>query len=164
MPRIFISYRRSDSMSYTGRIYDYLINQFGQENVFKDVDDIPIGTNFRNIIISQISQSDVVLVIIGPTWLNTIDSFNTRRLENPNDFVRMEVETALNLKHVKVIPVLIDNALMPNAEDLPHQLQKIAFLNAKFVTMLILGILASIFNYSFVIFSSPVEKYSKLIN
>jgi TIR domain/Bacterial SH3 domain len=128
MARIFISYRRSDSTAVTARIYQQFVARFGKANVFKDVNNIPIGKDFRAVIESELINRDLMLVIIGPNWLDTRDNQGNRRLDNPQDFVRIEVE--LGLRHVKVIPVLVNGAHMPNEAQLPLRLVQLAFLNA----------------------------------
>lgn len=130
MPRLFISYRRADAVTITGRIHDRLVAAFGNNNVFKDVDDIPLGVDFRTVIEQEITVCDVVLVIIGPQWLNIEAEDNRRRLDDPNDFVRLEVELALTNSNIVTIPVLVHNAFMPVASDLPDGLRALAFLNA----------------------------------
>ncbi len=130
MPSIFISYRRSDSMAYTGRIYDRVVAAFGEKNIFKDVEDIPAGMDFREVLDRALTASDVVLVIIGQQWLYVSDDRGKRRLADPNDFVRLEVETALSRSDVLVIPVLINNAAMPTADQLPGGLKELAFRNS----------------------------------
>jgi hypothetical protein len=130
MASIFISYRRMDSMAHTGRIYDRLVQAFGARNVFKDVDDIPPGVDFRKVLDTALTAADIVLVIIGPRWLMATDDQGKRRLLDPDDFVRMEVEAALQRNDVLVIPVLVDNAPMPSAESLPPTLRDLAFRNS----------------------------------
>jgi len=130
MPKMFISYRRTDSMAYTGRIYDRLVTAFGVKNVFKDVDDIPPGMDFRDVLDKALNASDIVLVIIGPQWLLTTDDYGKRRLLDPQDFVRLEVEAALKRDDVLVIPVLVNNAPMPSAESLPPTLKDLAYRNS----------------------------------
>lgn len=130
MPKLFISYRRTDSMAYTGRIYDRLVTAFGVKNVFKDVDDIPPGVDFRDVLDDALGDSDIVLVIIGPQWLLTTDDYGKRRLLDPQDFVRLEVEAALKRDDVLVIPVLVNNAPMPSAESLPPTLKDLAYRNS----------------------------------
>lgn len=130
MPRIFVSYRRSDSGVFTGRIHDQLKNTFGTNNVFRDVYNIPAGSDFRTVLNQEVGTTDVCLVIIGPQWLNITDSQGKRRLDDPNDFVRIEVESALNNPRTRVIPVLVDNAVMPVAEELPASLAELAYRNA----------------------------------
>jgi hypothetical protein len=129
MPKIFISYRRSDSSAIVGRIYDYLERAFGKGQVFKDVDTIPPGYDFREILETNLNKSDVVLAIIGKSWLETRNTEGSRRLDDENDFVRYELEFALK-SGIMIIPVLVMGAEMPNAAALPNALQKIAYLNA----------------------------------
>lgn len=124
--RIFISYRRGDRQGIVGRIHDHLSGQFGDDAVFMDIDSVPLGEDFRGFIVDQVARADVVLVVIGPRWGETI----LRRKSNPKDFVRIEIEAAL--EHGKrVIPVLLGNDLeMPREESLPESIAPIAFLNA----------------------------------
>lgn len=130
MPRIFVSYRRADSITITGRIYDRLVAVFGEDGVFKDVEDIPFGVDFRSVIEHEIDQSEIVLVIIGPNWVTVTDTDGNRRLDNPNDFVRIEVETAIKRPTALVIPVLVQGARMPKADELPESLQPLHYRNA----------------------------------
>ena len=130
MPKIFISYRRADSRKDAGRIYDYLAQKFGVDNIFKDVDDIPPGYDFKELIQEVASQATVMLVIIGQQWLNITDSFGNRRLFDENDFVRLEVEAGLSQQETLVIPVLIDNAYMPSDTELPDTMKTLTYLNA----------------------------------
>ncbi len=122
MATIFISYRRADSADISGRIYDRLTERFGRERVFKDVDSIPPGVNFPDYIAESIEASDVALIIIGPRWLEASAGFAQRRLDDPADFVRVEIETALRLG-VVVIPVLVGGARMPAERRLPEGLR-----------------------------------------
>jgi hypothetical protein len=130
MTSIFISYRRADSMAYTGRIYDRLVNAFGARHVFKDVEDIPPGEDFRSVLDKALTVADVVIIVIGPQWVLITDDQGKRRLNDPNDFVRIEVETALKRTDVLVVPVLVNNASMPSAESLPPALKDLAFRNS----------------------------------
>jgi SH3-like domain-containing protein len=129
-PRIFISYRRADSRKDAARIHDRLTIAFGNQNIFKDVDDIPPGHDFRAVLANGVDQCDVLLVIIGQHWLNLQDKHGYRRLDDPNDFVRFEIERAINSNRILVIPVLVDTASMPSGEELPASLQELAFKNA----------------------------------
>ncbi len=122
---IFISYRRSDSTAETDRIYDRLVADFGQGRVFQDVDSIPLGVDFAEYLDDAVSRCQVVLVIIGRTWLTVTEPDGTRRLDNPDDFVRIEVESALK-RRIPVIPVLIQGASMPRRPELPESLQSLA--------------------------------------
>jgi hypothetical protein len=130
MTSIFISYRRADSMAYTGRIYDRLVNAFGARHVFKDVEDIPPGEDFRSVLDKALTVADVVIIVIGPQWVLITDDEGKRRLNDPNDFVRIEVESALKRTDVLVVPVLVNNATMPSAESLPPSLKDLAFRNS----------------------------------
>jgi|GEM_PF-6796119 hypothetical protein len=130
MPALFISYRRSDSSDITGRIFDRLTGHFGNKpvKVVRDVDSIPVGEDFRDVLRDKIESCDVVLVIIGPNWTIAKDHKGTRRLEDAADTVRIEIEQALELKK-KVIPVCVTHAAMPTEDDLPLTLKKLAFRN-----------------------------------
>ncbi|MEO1069554.1 MAG: TIR domain-containing protein, partial [Cyanobacteria bacterium J06638_6] len=131
MPKIFISYRRSDSEDVAGRIYDRLVTHFGQDAIFFDVDAIPIGVDVRDYIKESLSQCSVVLAVIGNTWLTVTDSTGNRRLDNPADWVRLELEEALKRKgKVTIVPVLVRRAIMPAPSELPMTLVNLAYLNA----------------------------------
>jgi hypothetical protein len=133
MPRIFISYRRTDSATIVGRIYDHLLTTFGEENVFKDVDDIPVGVNFKTYLQNAITECDVLLVIMGKVWASVVNEEGNRRLDDPNDFVRIEVESALNRPEMLVVPVLVQGASMPEREELPASLHDLRLRNAAIV-------------------------------
>jgi len=117
--KIFISYRREDSMASAGRLYDFLENEVGAGSLFKDVDSLPYGSDFPAAIRRAIDQSTVVLVLIGNRFLT-----DERRLFSPGDYVRMEIAYALAQGKV-VIPVLVDQATMPAASDLPPDIQSL---------------------------------------
>ena len=125
---IFVSYRRSDSADVSGRIYDRLVNSFGEDTIFKDVDNIPFGVNFKTYLSEIIEKSKIILVVIGPSWLNVKDDKGQRRLDNPSDFVRIEIEVALKRKII-IIPLLVSGASMPDATQLPSALEELAFYN-----------------------------------
>jgi hypothetical protein len=125
---IFISYRRGDSADVTGRIYDHLSMAFGEEVVFKDVDAIPLGVDFRHHLSGAISRCRVVLVIIGRSWADARDESGRRRLDDPADFVRVEVASALE-RQIPVIPLLVGGATMPIADELPPDLRDLSFRN-----------------------------------
>jgi hypothetical protein len=118
MPAIFISYRREDSIAHTGRLYDRLIAEFGKGQVFMDIDSIDPGADFIEVIEQTVAGCDVLLVVIGKQWLAVCDAQGRRRIEDPEDFVRLEVEIALSRK-VRVIPVLVGGAQMPRSDELP---------------------------------------------
>ena len=119
MSRIFLSYRRADSQTITGRIYDRLVVVFGKDSIFKDVDRIPPGLDFPTVLQEAVNNCLIQLVIIGPQWTRIPDASGNPRLANPNDFVRQEVESALPQEGITVIPVLVSNAEMPTREELP---------------------------------------------
>ena len=122
---VFISYRREDSGGFAGRIYDRLAERLGHESVFFDVDNIPPGLDFVDVLSERVGRCDALVAIIGRHWLTSADTDNRRRLDDPSDFVRIEIEAALG-RGVRVIPVLVDGAGMPRAEDLPESLKKLA--------------------------------------
>ncbi len=126
--KIFVSYRREDSPSETGRIYDRLTAQFGAQAVFKDVDDIPFGVNFKDYLDNVIQECVVLLVVIGPRWLDITDNSGRRRLDRASDFVRIEVEAALR-RDIPVIPLLVGNASIPGENELPPNLRELAYRN-----------------------------------
>ena len=126
--QIFISYRRDDAAYVTGHINDLLRKEFGDEAVFTDVDNIALGVDFRAVLDQTVSQCQVLLAVIGAEWLTVSDQDGRSRLEDPADFVRIEIESALN-RDIPVIPLLISGAKMPAAEDLPDSLRDFAFRN-----------------------------------
>jgi hypothetical protein len=130
MAGIFISYRRADSISATGRLHEYLVNAFGNENVFKDVEDIPPGVDFRDHLRNSIAACNIVIVMIGNRWVSITDAEGNRRLFQEDDWVRTEVATALSNQDTTVIPVLIEGAQPPQANDLPEDLKELAYRNA----------------------------------
>src|SRR6187399_353236 len=129
MRNIFVSYRREDSSDVTGRIFDYLKTAFGEKHLFKDVDSIQLGTDFRDAIKQGVNQCHVLLAIIGDEWLKATDKTGARRLDDPDDFVRLEITAALD-RNIPVIPVLVEGATVPKQADLPPPLQRLAFRNA----------------------------------
>jgi hypothetical protein len=128
-PRIFISYRRADSAPYAGRIFDRLSGKYGSGNVFMDIDAIPLGSDFGQVVINELRQCDALFAIIGHDWLGRRDSYQKARIDDPNDFVRMELEAALQLR-IPIIPVLVGGATMPSSKDLPRSLAELASRNA----------------------------------
>jgi len=127
--RIFISYRRADSQFAAGRIYDRLVVHFGGEAIFMDVEAIDGGMDFVKVLEDAVQSCDVVLVVIGKQWLNVRDERGERRLDNPEDFVRIEVAVALD-REIRVIPVLVENSGMPRSIELPKNLKSLARRNA----------------------------------
>ena len=126
---IFISYRRDDADLFAGRLCDHLRSRFGDQAVFLDVASTRYGADFPQQINERLIHSDVVLVVIGPKWLEAGEA-GQRRIDQPRDFVRLEVETALSGKVPKLIPVLVGSTPMPKAGTLPESIRKLAELNA----------------------------------
>src|SRR5262249_32209666 len=120
--KFFINYRRDDSRGTAGRLNDRLIETFGRNKIFMDVDDIPAGTDFVAYLNEQVASSDALLVIIGPNWLDAKDESGRRRLDDPDDFVANEIAAALE-RNICVIPVLVDGAHMPKANELTDRLK-----------------------------------------
>ena len=128
-PRVFISYRREDSLDATDRLYMSLGRTLDKDLLFMDVDSIPAGVDFREHIASAVAACDVLLAIIGDHWLQPVDDHGRRRIDDPSDFVRLEIQSALE-QGLPLIPVLVGQARMPGAGDLPTELQPLAFKNA----------------------------------
>lgn len=123
--RVFINYRRNDSGGYAGRIYDALRAHSSEWDVFMDIDAIDPGADFTEVIDESLETCDVVVAVIGRQWLQTSDERGRRRLEHPDDFVRLELLAALD-RNVRVIPVLVQGAAMPSSEELPEELARLA--------------------------------------
>lgn len=129
MSKIFISYRRDDSTGYAGRLADHLTRAFGDNQIFRDYDDITPGQNFVETIQKHLKTADVLLVLIGQDWLNVNNTANLPRLFAVDDFVRMEIESALG-RGIKIIPILLNDAAMPSAQQLPDSIAGLAFQQA----------------------------------
>lgn len=127
-PLIFVSYRREDSADVAGRIYDRLIGSFGREAVFKDVDNIPLGVNYKTHLENVVNQCSHLLAIIGRQWTTIVDEQGKRRLEKPTDFVRIEIEAALK-RDIPVIPLLVQGAKMPDLDKLPDTMRDLYYRN-----------------------------------
>jgi len=126
---IFISYRRDDTEGEAGRLYDDLVRAYGDDSVFMDVAGIEPGLDFRKAIDANVSGCGVLLAVIGPTWATITGSDGTRRLDNPSDYVRLEIATAL-ARSVPVIPVLVHAAHMPPLDQLPEDLKDLRYRNS----------------------------------
>ena len=120
--KVFISYRRKDSAGYAGRLMDRLKTKLGRDLLFLDVETIPLGSNFEKVLHEEIGKCRVLLAVIGPTWCDARDENGKRRLDDPKDFVRMEISAALQ-RDIPVIPILLDGATMPKADQLPNELR-----------------------------------------
>jgi hypothetical protein len=126
---IFVSYRREESSHVAGRLADHLVNRFGAEQVFIDVEAIEPGVDFAEAIFLAIDACAVLVAVIGPGWLAAADQQGGRRLDDPDDLVSLEIGAAL-ARRVRVIPVLVEGAVMPRREDLPDNLADFARRNA----------------------------------
>jgi len=129
MLHIFISYRREDSPGHAGRLFDSLEQRFGSGHVYLDAALIQPGRNFHDVLGRAISAANVMLIVIGPRWLLATNEAGVSRLSNTDDIVRQEVHAALE-REITVIPVLVNGAFMPRAQDLPRPLDILAFLQA----------------------------------
>jgi len=123
--RIFMSYRREDTAYPAGWLYDRLTGHFARSQIFKDIDSIELGDDFVEAITTAVGSCDVLLALIGDRWLTVTGQDGRRRLDNPDDFVRLELEAAL-ARNVRVIPILVEGARMPRADELPASLCKLA--------------------------------------
>lgn len=128
MPRVSISYRRSDSEAITGRIFDRLIGHYGRKSVFRDVDNVPVGVDFRSHIQDVLQKSDILLAIVGPNWRGPRPN-GPARIDEDSDQVRIELETALK-KGIPVIPVLVGRSEIPAPSELPDSLKPFSYRNA----------------------------------
>jgi TIR domain-containing protein len=126
--KVFISYRRGDSAGYAGRVRDRLERELGRDLLFMDVDAIPLGTNFSKVLHEEVAKCGVLLAVIGPNWLDARDERGNRRLDDPNDWVRVEITAALQ-RNIPVIPILLDGATIPKADQLPEDLKELALRN-----------------------------------
>ncbi|RXH56132.1 toll/interleukin-1 receptor domain-containing protein [Granulicella sibirica] len=126
---IFISYRRDDAEGEAGRLFDDLVRAFDEKSVFMDVAGIQPGSDFRKAIDQNVASCGVLLAIVGPHWASITDAQGNHRLENDNDFVRLEIASALT-RNVPVIPVLVHEAKMPSADVLPENLKDFSYRNS----------------------------------
>jgi hypothetical protein len=127
--KIFINYRRGDDAGHTGRLFDRLQDSFQPEQLFLDVDNIAPGLDFVRVLDERVAECDIVLAVIGRGWIDARDAAGARRLDDPDDFVRIEITAALS-QGKRVIPVLVGDAPMPRPEDLPEALRPLARRNA----------------------------------
>jgi TIR domain/WD domain, G-beta repeat len=126
---VFISYRRQGTSDMAGRVHDWLADRLGADQVFMDVARIELGVDFAQAISQAVSTCQVLLAVTGPHWLTITDEHGRRRLDNPKDIVRVEVQAALE-RDIRVIPILVSGARMPRADRLPKRLAKLARRNA----------------------------------
>jgi hypothetical protein len=123
--RIFVSYRRGDG-GHAGRLYDSLAARFGRDNIFMDIDTIDPGVDFAEVINRAVTACDVVIALIGREWVGATDAKGHRRLDNPDDFVRLELESALARPDVFVIPTCVQATEIPSPQELPPSLAPLA--------------------------------------
>jgi hypothetical protein len=126
--QIALSYRRADSSAIAGRIQEHLSNHFGADDVFMDIDAIPFGEDFRDYIDDALRHAVAMVLVIGPKWLGP-KRRGIYRIQDATDPVRIEVETAMRLG-IRIVPVLVEDATMPQPSDLPETLGKLPFINA----------------------------------
>ena len=132
MSKIFISYRRHNSRPVATLIYEPLARhfeaKFGAGAVFMDVHGIPLGVNFRGYINEQVASAELLLALVADRWLTAVDEHGARRIDSPNDFVRIEIEAALK-RGIPVVPVYVDDAKFLREADLPDSLKDLAWYN-----------------------------------
>jgi TIR domain len=126
---VFISYRRDAGAGYAGRIADALVEHFGEDKVFRDIDSLEPGLDFVDAVERAIESSEVLIAVVGKHWLTVTDAAGQKRLENPDDYVRTEIAIALK-RNIRVIPLLIQEASMPSEEELPDDLAPLSRRNA----------------------------------
>src|SRR5262249_1454038 len=130
---IFISYRREENKYQARMIFDAF--QKAEVRVFYDIDSIPLGRDFRETIMDQVQKCDVLLALVGPNWATCLDpKTKLRRLENADDFVRIEIGTALN-RGIPVVPILLDDASLPETDQLPTDLRNLFDMQAEFISV-----------------------------
>lgn len=130
MSGIFISYRRQDSSYIAGRLHDRLAAHFGPGQIFRDIDTMKPGVEFGRRIDEAVGSCDALLVVIGDGWLDARNSQGERRIDAPKDWVRQEIQVALERPDVLVVPVLVENAAMPSEDELPPSIRELANRNA----------------------------------
>jgi hypothetical protein len=127
--KLFISYRRSDARGVAGRLSDTLGAYFGDERVFRDIENIAGGADFGDVIEQNLQTADAVIVLIGPDWLTLKNDSGLRRLDEQKDWVAQEIAVAIEMKK-PIFPVLVEGASMPRAEELPERLKPLTRYNA----------------------------------
>ncbi len=121
MGGIFICYRREDSVAYAGRLFDHLSDQFAGEQIFMDIDTMKVGFDFVSQLEIAVAGCDVLIVVIGKNWLTATNDEGKRLLDDPEDFVRIEIKTALE-RNIPVVPLLVGGAVVPKGSDLPNEI------------------------------------------
>ena len=128
MGPVFISYRREDTQGQARALFQDLVAKLGRDSVFMDVDSIALGKDFREVLQERLASCGLMLVLIGPDWLEGKDKSGRRRIDSPTDFVRLEIGAALK-RNIPITPLLLQGAHMPDAEQLPPDLAPLAFRN-----------------------------------
>jgi hypothetical protein len=126
---IFVCYRRDETAGHAGRLADRLNEHFGEHEVFRDIESLEPGVDFVEQIQRVLDSSEVLIVVIGRNWATVTDAAGRKRLQDPYDYVRMEIATALK-RNIRVIPVLVQGASMPSTDDLPDDLAPLTRRNA----------------------------------
>ena len=129
MSGIFLSYRRDDTSGYAGRLYDRLVARFGADSIFRDIDALSPGVDFVEAIETAVASCRAVVVLIGREWLRVTTPDGRRRLDDPDDFVRLEIAAALE-RGIRIIPVLVEEATMPATAELPAPIARLGRFNA----------------------------------
>jgi len=122
MAGLFISYRRDESRHAAGRLADDLVDAFGADSIFRDIEGIDPGVDFKQALDKALGSCVVMLVLIGPRWLQMEDAHGGRRLDQPGDWIRMEIATAL-ARDIRVVPVLLEGAILPEEDQLPEDMR-----------------------------------------
>src|SRR5271163_1273800 len=122
---VFICYRREETAFAARAIHDRVAERLERENVFLDVDNIDLGVDWFNVLTDRVGACDALVAVIGRNWVSSADKDGLRRIDDPDDFVRIEIEAALK-RNVRVIPILVDGAAMPKASELPESLKGLA--------------------------------------
>jgi TIR domain len=130
--KVFISYRRDDSAGHAGRVRDRLEREFGRDLLFMDVDSIGLGTDFTQVVRDEVAKCDVLLAVIGPNWIAAKNKEGSHRLDDPEDFVRIEIAAALQ-RNIPVVPILLDEARIPKVQELPRDLKGLTKRHALYV-------------------------------
>jgi hypothetical protein len=128
MSTVFISYRRENTAGEATALYRDLVSRLGKNSVFMDVDSIALGRDFRSILQETLASCDQMLVLIGRNWADVKDGAGRTRLENPEDYVRLEIEAALK-RNIPVTPVFVQGALMPTPEQLTGEIKDLVYRN-----------------------------------
>ena len=128
MKTVFISYRRETVSGEARLLFNDLVTRLGKDSVFMDVDSIALGRDFRGVLHDMLTSCDLMLVLIGKNWADIKDESGRVRLENPQDFVRLEIEAALK-RDIVIMPILVQGAHMPAPEQLPSEISNLAYRN-----------------------------------